>query len=712
MSFEPTLENLTAAIHSLSPDEPETEWFRIACAVADGCREGGHPVSVGADLFDEWSRGGVTYDAAQCRSSWRGANKDGAVKVGTLWHKAMAAGWRPENNIHKENEHERTDRERRRAEYTERSRIETEAKAKRASAKAAQASKCLSLAQKATDDNPYLLRKGVKTTSTLFEWPIERIISFFGYHPKDRNGAPLEGLTLIVPVKVLDNVSSLEFIDGNGRKSVLSGSVKTGGYWATARLPDGAGNNLKIIIAEGVSTSLSILEATGQLIIAALSNNNLEKVAREMRQFYPNASITIATDLLKDTGKTDPYSTKAAGICGGNIAIPDFGEHRPTEMNDFNDLHKEKGLEAVKRCLDVVKWPEREVIKEKSTEINPPSLTGFSLEELNTAKLHPPCIVENYLYADLALIAAPGGIGKTTLLLWEAIIIAIGRNLYGQKVRRPGATLFITAEDSRDIYAARLRELTAEMGLTEYEKIKVLERINVWDVSAELIRLAELDKSGNITLTPLADKIVDTYRGKGLVQIVFDPTVSFGPGERLVNDSEQSIVTACRRIIRGLGNCCVRMVHHTGKANARAGAIDQYASRGGTALPDGSRMVTMLSNVSDESTAIPPEGWELEDGDSGFLLNRPKLSYCKPQPLLWIRRRGWKFEHFAETPRRSGKQVAQSDTEVVHKFLSDEIGNGRRYTARQLDAMVSTIDLSRIRLRNAVARLEVDRRCY
>lgn len=332
-------------------------------------------------------------------------------------------------------------------------------------------------------------------------------------------------------------------------------------------------------------------------------------------------------------------------------------------------------------------------------------LRRFTAAELAAAELHPKCIVEKYLYRDVALVAAAGGTGKTTMLIWEAVHIALGRDLWGCRVVTPGATLFVTAEDDRELFAARLREVMDAMRLSEQERATAINNVIAWDVTGELRRLAELGKDGNIILTDLADAMVAAYQGEGIVQIVFDPAISFGPGERMVNDGEQAVVTACRRIMRGL-DCCVRLVHHSGKANARAGALDQYAARGGTALPDGCRMVAILSPVNENGhcAAIAPEGFDLQPGESGFILARAKLSYCPPQPNIWIRRRGFEYEYFIEQPRNSDA-ARERDADKVVDFLEDELHHGRKYTARSLEDS-GKLKLSRASLRAALANLE------
>ncbi len=339
---------------------------------------------------------------------------------------------------------------------------------------------------------------------------------------------------------------------------------------------------------------------------------------------------------------------------------------------------------------------------DSSDKTAPPTFRPLNLDAMTAARLHPRCIVENLLYADLAVVNAEGGTGKTTLLLYEAIHIALGRDLWGCRVANPGRTLFITAEDGEELLQARLREVMAALNLTDYERRKVCENFMIWDVTGSMIRLAELDARGNLQLTALADRVVDAYRDVGLAQVIFDPAISFSPGERIINDGEQAVVTACRRIVRGL-NCCVRLIHHSGQANARNGAIDQYAGRGGTALPDGARMVTILASANRVNLSRP-EGFDLQPGESGFVMARAKLSYAPPQPNIWIRRRGWTFDYFIEEPRNSDA-VRDRDAEKVAAFLTDEMHHGRRYTTRALEDS-GKLQMPRARLRAALATLE------
>jgi hypothetical protein len=61
------------------------------------------------------------------------------------------------------------------------------------------------------------------------------------------------------------------------------------------------------------------------------------------------------------------------------------------------------------------------------------NLAPLTLDELNRARLTPRCLVPGLLYADLRTRIASGGTGKTTLALYEAVVLALCRELWGRQ---------------------------------------------------------------------------------------------------------------------------------------------------------------------------------------------------------------------------------------------------------------------------------------
>lgn len=288
------------------------------------------------------------YNARDARDAWKSFKAGGGITIASLFRMAKAHGWRDDGKYQKPTPAELAERQRQAA-----VRAANEAaglKRQRDLAKL-NAQKIRLAATLATSDNPYLQRKKILPTNTLWEIDISLVAAILGYAPKS-HGERLTGRVLVVVIKVGLEISNLELIDGAGRKAALAGGAKAGGYWASDRLPNGPGEGLTLLIGEGVATVLSAKQASGHPAIATLSSGNLLAVARTMRDRYPAAVLIILADLVKLTGEPDPHAIEAARAVGGRLAVPDFGPNRPTEQKDFNDLLVRFGADAVKRSLE------------------------------------------------------------------------------------------------------------------------------------------------------------------------------------------------------------------------------------------------------------------------------------------------------------------------------------------------------------------------
>lgn len=234
----------------------------------------------------------------------------------------------------------------------------------------------------------------------------------------------------------------------------------------------------------------------------------------------------------------------------------------------------------------------------------------------------------------------------------------------------------------------------------------------VWDVSGLGAKLVEV-RDGNVILTGLADSIVKTYAKDPPAVIIFDPLVSFGASEQMVNDNEQAIITAARRMVNGL-DCCVRIIHHTGKANAREATLDQYSGRGGSAMADGSRMTSVLATwAPGNGNRTPPPGCTAGPGVSVTILNRAKLSYSPPGlPWIWIRREGFAYEAFTELPAPAPEVRRRDQSDQLERFIASELEQERRYTTRSLEAVSDRLGMTRGELREALDELRVSGRIW
>lgn len=142
---------------------------------------------------------------------------------------------------------------------------------------------------------------------------------------------------LVIPIYDARNgkLSSLQFIDGDGTKRMLSGGRSAYGCFPLRHTPESfkRAAELRIGIAEGFATGATLAHVLGDSVamFSAFSAGNLPNVALALREHYPSAEITLYADNdANEVGQR--YATKAATAVNGLIAIP------PTPGADWNDL--------------------------------------------------------------------------------------------------------------------------------------------------------------------------------------------------------------------------------------------------------------------------------------------------------------------------------------------------------------------------------------
>lgn len=187
-------------------------------------------------------------------------------------------------------------------------------------------------AKDATNENPYLKRKGVNAYG---------LKSF-----KD---------SLLVPVQdMAGTIHGLQFIAADGSKKYKTGTNKAGHFFKIGKSKDNT-----IMISEGYATGASIHEATGQAVVIAFDSGNLLAVCQVIRSKFPDIKIIIAAD---DDHATEgnpglTKATEAARVVNGLLAIPAFPDNRGPKDTDFNDLARLAGPEAVNACINAAALP-------------------------------------------------------------------------------------------------------------------------------------------------------------------------------------------------------------------------------------------------------------------------------------------------------------------------------------------------------------------
>ena len=101
-------------------------------------------------------------------------------------------------------------------------------------------------------------------------------------------------------------------------------------------------------------------------------------------------------------------------------------------------------------------------------------------------------------------------------------------------------------------------------------------------------------------------------------------------------------------------------------------------------------------------------GTLLAEGETGLVMAFPKLSYCKPQPPIFIRRKGFAFRMDESVAPRDPDAALRGNANRVHQFLHKAYAEGQRYSMSELERIAARMHLTRAVLREACSFLKTE----
>ena len=169
----------------------------------------------------------------------------------------------------------------------------------------------------ADPSHPYLVKKGIKP---------------YGVLQREKS--------LLIPIYDEKQIWSYQTISEDGEKYILKNGKKLGNWFKIE------GGEDTVILCEGFATGASIHEATGATVYVAFDAFNITQIAPKVKKIHPLSEIIIAADNdhEKKINAGLKYGKQAANLLNCKLVYPDAVKGE----TDFNDLHKSKGLDAVK----------------------------------------------------------------------------------------------------------------------------------------------------------------------------------------------------------------------------------------------------------------------------------------------------------------------------------------------------------------------------
>ncbi|WP_299807348.1 AAA family ATPase [Tardiphaga sp.] len=191
---------------------------------------------------------------------------------------------------------------------------------------------------------------------------------------------------------------------------------------------------------------------------------------------------------------------------------------------------------------------------------------------------------------------APGGIGKSSLIVTEALAMVSGKALLGiQPASRLRVWLW-NLEDPQEEIDRHIQATGQRYKLTAED----IEGYLFVDSGREQrLVITVTDRTGTAILEPIVDALVAELIRRSIDLLVVDPFVSSHEARENDNGAMDRIVKAWGRVAQR-ANCSIELVHHSRKSSAGATETTEESARGGKALTDGCRSVRVLNRMSKE----------------------------------------------------------------------------------------------------------------
>ncbi len=353
-----------------------------------------------------------------------------------------------------------------------------------------------------------------------------------------------------------------------------------------------------------------------------------------------------------------------------HIPEPDFPAHDNTRLVDITRMIQ-RGLEkgrlreqaaATYKGLTVQEdmpqngtdIPEQEVVSpagdiEAANDNAPPSspitATAFKWIDPKTLPRREFAYGSHFIRKYVSVTVSPGGLGKTSSSIAEALAMVSGRALLGIKPPKRLRTWLFNAEDPRDEMERRI------MAACIHYKLKPadLEGHLFLDSGREqeLCVAIEDKKAGVRIQQPIVEAVVEQIERNGIDVMIVDPFVS----THGVNENDNGAIDKVAKLwaqIADYTNCSIDIVHHLRKVADREATVED--ARGAVSLIGAARSVRVLNRMSEEQAG--EAGIEKADRFGYFY-----TTYGKSNLTPLSHKAEWR--HLVSTPLGNGTGLAQ-----------------------------------------------------
>lgn len=240
----------------------------------------------------------------------------------------------------------------------------------------------------------------------------------------------------------------------------------------------------------------------------------------------------------------------------------------------------------------------------------------------------------HYVRAQVVMTAAPGGFGKTSLVLTNSLEMATGRGLIGPAP--PGGPLHVAYWNAEDPDDEIERRIAAACLQHDIDPAALHGQLFLGSRLTGHRRIASLDRNNNVVFdTDLLKEIERLIGELGIACAIFDPLVAFHRVPEGDNMAMEQVIKDGFGEIATRTDCCIELSQHTRKASQmRQGELTADDARGAGAMINAARSVRILNRMTAEEAELPKI--EPEERRHYLRVSRDKTNLAPPGKATWV----------------------------------------------------------------------------
>jgi len=236
---------------------------------------------------------------------------------------------------------------------------------------------------------------------------------------------------------------------------------------------------------------------------------------------------------------------------------------------------------------------------------------------------------KHYQRKTVSLTAGPGGMGKSSQDLVEAVAMTTARSLLGEQPEVRLRCWYHNGEDTAQEIDRRIAAICQYYDIPQTELEGWL-----WSTSGDEFPLRVAKGYANLEInTTLIQQMCDQISGKEIDVAFFDPLVTL----HSVSEIDSGKMDAVVRQFQGIAaetDCAVELTHHVRKPAAGAESdYDVHDIRGVAAITDAVRAARVLNRMNEKDAEAAGCG-EIERL-SRFRVDKAKGNYSPAQAAVW-----------------------------------------------------------------------------